>query len=101
MLPDFDLTKFLTATAGAVVSMAKWPGTLVERAVMGAAGVVISYFASDAVSALTSVPPGLCGFLLGLFGMSIVGKVWDAIAAIDAARVVADLWSAALERIRK
>ena len=101
MLPDFDLTKFLTATAGAVVSMAKWPGTLVERAVMGAAGVVVSYFASDAVSGWTGVPPGLCGFLLGLFGMSIVGKIWDAIAAIDARKITADLWDAFLGRLKK
>ena len=101
MFPDIEWAKLAAAIGGALISMVKWPGTLVERGTMGAAGVLVSYFASDAVAAYTHVPPGLTGFLLGLFGMAIVGKAWDMITAVDAAKVVSDLWDAALGRLKK
>lgn len=101
MFPDIEWAKLAAAVGGALISMVKWPGTLLERAVMGAAGVLVSYFASDAVSAYTHLPPGLTGFLLGLFGMAIVGKTWDMIEALDARKVMADLWETALGRLRK
>ena len=98
---DIEWAKLIAAVGGALISMVKWQGTLVERIIMGVAGVMVSYFASDAVSAYTHLPPGLTGFLLGLFGMAIVGKLWDVITAVDGKKVAADLWEAAIGRVRK
>jgi hypothetical protein len=100
-LPEIEWAKLLAAIGGALISMVKWQGTLIERGTMGGAGVLVSYFASDAVSSYTHVPPGLAGFLLGLFGMAIVAKVWDMIAAVNGTKVVGDLWEIALGRLRK
>jgi hypothetical protein len=90
---DFPLTKFLSATAGAAISMLKWPGTVVEKITMGIAGVAISYVMSEWVAEKTGLPAGVTGFLLGLFGMMIVGKLWEMLAALDAKAMAADAWA--------
>lgn len=67
----------LAGIAGALVSMRFLKGTVVEKLTMAAGGAVFSFFAADFVATKTSVPPGLSGFLLGLFGMSILSRAWE------------------------
>jgi len=88
---DFSLTKFFSAAAGAMISMLKWPGTFAEKLTMGISGVTISYFLSEWVALKTGLPAGVTGFLLGLFGMMIVGKLWEMLAALDAKAAMADV----------
>lgn len=90
---DFSLTKFFSAAAGAMISMLKWPGTFAEKVTMGISGVAISYFLSEWVALKTGLPAGVTGFLLGLFGMMIVGKLWEMLAALDAKAMAADAWA--------
>ena len=94
----FDFAKFFAAVAGAAVSMIKWPGTLKEKFTLGAAGVLVSFFASVPVAQITKMPEGLCGFLLGLFGMMIVAKIWDIIESIDAKKTWDDIWNFILRK---
>ena len=93
MVPDFDFswTKFLTGSVGAAVSMIMWIGSAAQKITMGASGVAVSYFLTDWVAQKTGVPPGMSGFLLGLYGMMVAGKLWETLNAIDAKQVVADL----------
>lgn len=63
--------------AGALVSMRFVAGSITERLVMAAGGAAFSFFASAFVAQKLAIPEGLAGFLLGLFGMSILSRVWD------------------------
>ena len=67
----------LAGVAGAFVSMHFLKGTIVEKLTMAFGGAAFSYFAADYVAAKTSLPEGLAGFLLGLFGMSILSRLWE------------------------
>jgi len=83
--------------AGAVVSMHFLQGTWPARISMAVSGALFSYFAAPYLSLRTGLPEGLSGFLLGLFGMAIVSRVWDWWQALP----VAALWQAILSRISK
>jgi hypothetical protein len=63
--------------AGALVSMRFLSGSVPSRLVMALGGAVFSFFGTDFVSSKLSLPEGLAGFLLGLFGMSILSRAWE------------------------
>jgi hypothetical protein len=63
--------------AGALVSMRFLSGSIVSRLVMAAGGAIFSFFGTDFVAGKLSLPEGLAGFLLGLFGMSILSRAWE------------------------
>jgi hypothetical protein len=67
----------LAGVMGALVSMRFLKGPVVSRLVMAAGGALFSWYAAEYVSSRTSLPEGLAGFLLGLFGMSILSRIWD------------------------
>lgn len=67
----------LAGIAGAVVSMRFVQGTWPERLTMAISGALFSYYAAPWVGKLTGLPEGLAGFLLGLFGMAVVSKIWE------------------------
>lgn len=95
---DIEWAKLAAAVPGALISMLKWPGTLLEKLSMCAAGIAISYFASDYVARVSGVPPGLTGFLLGLFGMMIVGRAWETIETLPITKMAGDAWDALIRR---
>lgn len=67
----------LAGVAGALVSVRFLSGPLPARLIMALGGAVFSYYAAEYVSAKTSLPEGLAGFLLGLFGMSFLSRIWE------------------------
>lgn len=69
----------LAGVAGALVSVRFLSGSLASRLVMALGGATFSLYAAEYVSAKLSLPEGLAGFLLGLFGMSILSRIWEAI----------------------
>lgn len=81
-IPDFkDLLPGAIGSAGALYWIAApWP----QRLTMFGLGATLAYYGADYIAAQFSLPYGLAGFLLGLFGMSIVDAVfkapWTAIA---------------------
>lgn len=83
--------------AGALVSMHFLQGTWPARLSMAASGCLFSFFASPYLSQKTGLPEGLSGFLLGLFGMAVVSRVWEWVQTTP----VAAIWQALLSRINK
>ena len=75
---DFEqVVKNLAGVIGALVSMRFLKGPLLGKLVMACGGAAFSFFAAEWVSAKTSLPEGLAGFLLGLFGMSVLSRIWE------------------------
>jgi hypothetical protein len=94
--PDFSLAKLLAGLAGSVVSLRFVQGTAVERIFMGVGGAALSYYASTPAAHWVGVKDaeGLVGFLIGLFGMAIMAKVYEVILVTDAKQISADAWAA-------
>lgn len=93
---DSIVSKLLSGTAGALVSMKFLAGTWPEKICMAIGGSALSYFASVPVSEWMSVSEkaqGLVGFLIGLFGMAIISKVYEVIQVMDAKEIATGIWS--------
>jgi hypothetical protein len=67
----------LAGVLGALVSLRFLSGPLASRLIMAVGGALFSFFGTDYVSSKLSIPEGLAGFLLGLFGMSILSRIWE------------------------
>jgi hypothetical protein len=75
---DFEtIAGKLSGIAGALVSMRFLNGSIWERLTMAVGGATFSVYAAEYVAAKSSLPEGLAGFLLGLFGMSILSRAWE------------------------
>lgn len=101
--PEFDpsISKYLAGVVGAALSMKFIQGSLTERLFMALGGSALSYWATPPIAAWVGIPnaEGLAGFLIGLFGMAIIAKVYEAIRAADASKMLADAWGALTKRI--
>lgn len=73
----------LSGVVGALVSMKFVKGTFRERVIMAIGGAAFSFYATDFIVGKLSLPPGLAGFLLGLFGMSILSRLWEWLQTSD------------------
>jgi len=51
-------------------------------------GTGASYYGAEQVAAWAHLAPGLSGFLVGLFGMAIVGRVFEAIEQMHLAPIM-------------
>lgn len=97
------VVKVVPATLGTVVSLGFIKGTALERLCMTIGGISLAYYATP-VSAHwlnmgTAEGVGLVGFSIGLFGMTLVAKIHEALQAIDAIAVGKDLWNTAKKRL--
>ena len=95
-LKDIGLPQFAAGAAGALVSMRFITGTWFEKTTMALGGSALSFFGTVPLSNWLAISnaEGLLGFLIGLFGMALVSKVYEVIWLIDASRVAKDLWAA-------
>lgn len=82
----------LAGVAGALVSMRFLNGTVFERLLMAVGGAFFSFYAAPWAANRLSLPEGLCGFLLGLFGMSILARLWEWMQTTNAIRDFLDAW---------
>lgn len=87
----------LAGVAGAIVSMNFLQGTWPARLVMALGGAVFSYFAAPYVSMRTGLPEGLSGFLLGLFGMAVMSRIWEWVQTTP----VAAFWQIVLDWMKR
>jgi hypothetical protein len=62
---------------GSLVAIRFTKGPWLARLTMVPSGAVLSYYAADLVAIKVGTPPGLSGFLVGLFGMVVVGKLFE------------------------
>jgi len=77
-----DLGKHIAGPLGAVSALLWIKDTWPRRIGMVLAGSALSYYATPGVSEWATLQPGLTGYLLGLFGMAAVSKMfttWDAL----------------------
>lgn len=82
----------LSGVAGSVLSLKYIKGsTWVERLTMVAGGSILSLYAAPYLARKTDMPEGLVGFLLGVFGMAVVAKVWEAIQLTPASEILGRL----------
>lgn len=91
--PDLDrvvpeMLKALPGAVGAVVALAWINGTRTQRAVSLIGGIAASYYGASRAASMLGVEQGLAGFLVGLFGMAIAAKLFEAIAALNLARAI-------------
>ena len=91
---DVWLTK-LAGIVGALVSLRFIQGTWPERLAMAVGGSLVSLYSTPWAAYKTGLPEGLCGFLLGLFGMAVCAKLWEAIQLTP----IAEMWKAAMETV--
>ena len=98
---DPTLAKVIPASLGALVSLRFVQGTLPERLLMTAGGVSLSYYATPVSAAWLQMThaEGLVGFVIGLFGMTLAAKVYEALQALDAAVLGEELLDAAKKRL--
>ena len=85
-ISEISWFKVAAGTAGAFVSLRFIQGTKTEKGIMAVGGSAMSYFgASPMADYLHMVTAeGLIGFMIGLFGMAIVSKLYEVIQAVDA-----------------
>lgn len=92
---DPTLAKVIPATLGALVSLGFLKGSIIERISMTVGGVALAYYATPPsavwLNATTSEGAGLVGFVIGLFGMTLVSKLYEALNALDAKTLGADI----------
>jgi hypothetical protein len=79
------IIKIVPATVGALVSLRflKIEGTF-NKIATTLGGIAASYYAADPVAHWLGAPEGLIGFGLGLFGMAVIAKGFEIVAAINA-----------------
>jgi len=89
-ISDVSLGKMAASFAGALVSLRFLKNcSAVEKFLMVLGGSVLSYHSTPVAAAWTGLSDveGLVGFMVGLFGMAIVAKVYEVIQALDPAEI--------------
>lgn len=98
---DISIGNLVAGICGSFVSLRFMQGTLTERGTMAIGGSALSYYGTAPASAWLGMASaeGLVGFLLGLFGMAVVAKVYEGIQSLPAARIVEDAWESLKRRL--
>ena len=78
-----EIIKAVPGTLGAIVALRWISGTPLQRiaAVIGGSGT--SYYGGDYVAEVTGAHVGLAAWLLGLFGMALAHKLFEALSAMN------------------
>lgn len=93
---DPVVAKLGASLFGSLVSLRFVIGSWPERLLMFIGGTALSYYSTDPVATWIGGGPqtlGLVGFFLGLLGMTIVGKFYEAFQAMDAKKMGEDIWA--------
>jgi hypothetical protein len=75
---------------GALIAIPWTQGPLLMRASVFLGGIALSWFGTAPVSSVLGMADsakGLAGFVLGLFGMSVAAKVYEAITSFDSSAI--------------
>lgn len=74
---DPNIARHAAGPLGAVSALFFMKGPWPQRLAMLVPGMALSYYGSYTVAHLAGMSEGLAGFLLGLFGMAAVAKVFE------------------------
>lgn len=83
-----DLGKHLAGPAGSAIALLWLKTTWYRGLSMFAAGAALSYYAAPNVSSWLNLSESFTGFLLGLFGIAIVDKLFDTWQRFDASKLL-------------
>jgi hypothetical protein len=88
-----EVQKAWPGALGALIALPFLAGTLPARVAMVAGGVALSYWGTPTAAIHLGVTnaEGLVGFLIGLFGMSVVAKLHEVLASLKAELAVGTL----------
>lgn len=95
--PEFQ--KVVPGVAGSVLALLFLRDGWMRNVFTFAGGVAIAHFCGPTVATFIKGNLEIAGFVTGLFGMSIVAKIFDMIFAFDVTQVLSDLVKAAIKRI--
>ena len=85
-----DLGRHLAGPAGSLIALMWMEGTWPRKIAMFAAGWVLSYYGSPHLAEWLGFNEGFSGFLLGLFGMAIVDKLFTAWKDLQVGQIFTD-----------
>lgn len=88
-LTDIGLAKLAAGVAGSFVSLRFIQGSPIQRATSFVGGAALSYFMSTPSTVWLGLKgvdgaEGVVGLFIGVFGMTIVSKMYDVIQGADA-----------------
>ncbi len=85
-----EVVKIISGVIGALVSLNFVRGTWYAKCLMALGGSCLSYFGACPVTKWLDIAniEGLVGFIIGLFGMAVVSKIYELIQVIDAKQAV-------------
>lgn len=95
LFEDVFVIKVVSGVAGATVSLRFIPGVWYERVAMFFGGVFCSLYGADVIASYLDMgqkATGLVGFLVGIFGMALISKIYEGITSLDAKRLAGDAW---------
>jgi O-antigen ligase len=78
----------LPGLIGAIVALRWVGGSPLQTAAALCGGTAASYYGGTAAAGWLGVSVALAGFVVGLFGMAISSRIFEAIAAIPIGRVI-------------
>jgi len=86
-----DIVRVAVGVVGALVSLKFIKDVSpLEKATLFVGGAVLSYVGTPPVVDYLKVPSagGLVGFMVGLFGMAVMTKLYEAVQLLDSQRIV-------------
>ena len=78
-----EILKIIPGAVGAIVALGWIKGSWPQRVIALIGGSAASYYGTGYMAAALGTDAGLTGFLIGLFGMAIASKVFEALQALD------------------
>jgi hypothetical protein len=63
-------------------------------------GTVIAKYLGPPLADFSHLGISVSSFLAGLFGLAVLRKIHDMLEVLDAKRIVSDVWTALMDRIR-
>jgi len=81
-----EAAKAAPGIVGALVALRWMPGTPFQRVSAFIGGSAASYYGTDHLVHALDLSSGFTGFLLGLFGMAVASKVFEAIDGLRVGR---------------
>jgi hypothetical protein len=78
-----EIIKALPGTLGAIVALRWIVGSPAQRVASVLGGASASYYGAHHVSGMLGTDDGFAGFLVGLFGMAVASKCFEAIQVMN------------------
>lgn len=83
MMEDLNLSKQIPGVLGALSAVLFLKGSWWQRVGMVLPGCVLARYAGEPLAQMLHMNESLAGYLLGLFGMAMVGKVFETWQALE------------------